>query len=47
MYNHLQEKKDDTCFKEQVTIVQEIIQDKEEYDYTFKELRGLIHSEVM
>ena len=32
MYNHLQEKKDETCSKEQVTKVQEIIQDKEEYD---------------
>ena len=29
IHNHLQAKKDETCSKEQVTIVQEIIQDKE------------------
>ena len=39
MYNHLQEKKDETCSEEQVTIVQEIIQDKEEYDDSFKEFK--------
>ena len=36
IHNHLQEKKDETCSEEQVTKVQEIIQDKEEYDDTFK-----------
>ena len=39
IHNHLQEKKDETCFKEQVMRVQEIIQDKEEYDDTFKEFK--------
>ena len=29
LYNRLQEKKDDTCSEEQVTIVQERIQDEE------------------
>ena len=29
MYNRLQEKKDDTCFEEQVMTVQERIQDEE------------------
>ena len=29
VYNHLQEKKDETCFEEQVTTVQEIIQNEE------------------
>ena len=33
----LQEKKDETCSEEQVTTVQEIIQDEEYYDDTFKE----------
>ena len=36
MYNRLQEKKDVTCSEEQVTIVQEIIQNEELYDNTFK-----------
>ena len=38
-YILLQEKKDETCSEEQVTTVQEIIQDKEEYDGTFKEFK--------
>ena len=42
MYNLLQENKDETCSEEQVTTVQEIIQDKEEYDS-----RGLKHYAVM
>ena len=29
VYNHLQEKKDETCSEEQVTIVQERIQNEE------------------
>ena len=29
VHNHLQENKDETCSKEQVTIVQEIIQNEE------------------
>ena len=29
LHNHLQAKKDETCFKEQVTTVQEIIQNEE------------------
>ena len=33
IHNHLQEKKDETCSKEQVTT------DKEEYDDTFKEFK--------
>ena len=33
MYNHLQAKKDETCSEEQVTTVQERIQDED----TFKE----------
>ena len=37
MNNFLQEKKDETCSEEQVTIVQERIQDEEQYDDTFKE----------
>ena len=37
MYNRLQEKKDETCSKEQVTTIREIIQDEEYYDDTFKE----------
>ena len=36
MYNHLQAKKDETCSEEQVTTVQERIQDEKEYDDTFK-----------
>ena len=43
-YNHLQEKKDETCSKEQVMTVQEIIQNEESYDETS---RGLKHSAVM
>ena len=39
IYNRLQEKKNKTCSEEQVAIVQEIIQDKEEYDDTFKEFK--------
>ena len=35
--NHLQEKKHETCSKEQVTTIREIIQDEEYYDDTFKE----------
>ena len=37
--NQLQEKKDETYSEEQVTTVREIIQDKEEYDDTFKEFK--------
>ena len=37
MYNHLQENKVENCSEEQVMTVEEIIQDKEEYDDTFKE----------
>ena len=29
VHNHLQEKKDETCSKEQVTTISEIIQDEE------------------
>ena len=39
MYNHLQEKKDETCSEEQVMTFQEIIQDKKEYDDTFKKFK--------
>ena len=46
-YNRLQEKKDETCSEEQVMTVQEIIQDKEEYDDSSKNSRGLRHSAVM
>ena len=34
MYNRLQEKKDETCSKEQVMAVQEIMQNEEQYDKT-------------
>ena len=44
MENHIQEKKDETCSKEQVTTVQEIIQNEEKYDETS---RGLRHTLVM
>ena len=39
IHSRLQAKKDETCSKEQVTTIQEIIQDKEEYDDTFKEFK--------
>ena len=37
MYNHLQAKKDETRSQEQVTTVQQRIQDEEQYEDTFKE----------
>ena len=37
IHNRLQAKKDETCSKEQVTTVQERIQDEEKYDDNFKE----------
>ena len=39
MYNHLKEKKDETCSEEQVKTIQERIQDEEEYDDTLKEIK--------
>ena len=47
-YNHLQEKKDETCFEEQVTTVQEIIQDKKKnMTILSKKERGIRHNAVM